>query len=111
LWRSTAKGNWEAPVRLADIYIQGRGVPANCDQALVILRSAAAKKNARARSKLGSLYAAGQCVEQDRVAAYHWMSLALQANPGSEWIDHNRQSIWSQMNDDERRRAARDRNQ
>lgn len=111
LWRATAKGNWEAPVRLADIYIQGRGVPANCDQAMVILRSAAAKKNARARSKLGSLYAAGQCVEQDRVAAYHWMSLALQANPGSEWIDHNRQSIWSQMNDDERRRAARDRNQ
>jgi hypothetical protein len=111
LWRATAKGNWEAPVRLADIYIQGRGVPANCDQAMVILRSAAAKKNARARSKLGSLYASGQCVEQDRVAAYHWMSLALQANPGSEWIDHNRQSLWSQMNDDERRRAARDRNQ
>jgi TPR repeat protein len=111
LWRATAKGNWEAPVRLADIYIQGRGVPADCDQAMVILRSAAAKKNARARSKLGSLYASGQCVQQDRVAAYHWMSLALQANPGSEWIDHNRQSLWSQMNGDERRRAARDRNQ
>ncbi len=109
LWKSTSKGNPIAPVQLAELYLAGQGVPQDCEQALVLLRSAAAKRNPRARSKLGSLYATGQCVEQDRVQAYHWMSLALQVNPGSEWVERNRQSLWAQMTADERRRAGRDR--
>ncbi|HWR36751.1 MAG TPA: zinc-ribbon domain-containing protein [Clostridia bacterium] len=107
LWKAVGKGNSEAAVRLADMYVTGRGgITQNCDQGLILLRSAASKKNARARSKLGSLYATGSCVAQDRVAAYHWMSLALQADPGSEWIAHNRNTLWQQMSSTERAQAG-----
>src|SRR5208337_636334 len=34
LWKATAKGNPDAPVRLAGMYIKGNGVPRNCEQAL-----------------------------------------------------------------------------
>ena len=107
LWKATAKGNGEAPVRLAEMYAQGRGVPRDCEQAMLLLNAAARKMNVRARSKLGSMYAAGECVPQDRVKAYKWMSAALEANPGSEWIEKNRESLMSQMTPAERQRASR----
>lgn len=107
LWKSTAKGNSDAPVRLADMYVKGEGVPKSCDQALVLLKSAAGKQNARARNRLGSLYATGTCVGRDRVQAYKWMSLALVADPGSEWAQQNRDLLWRQMTPDERSAAAK----
>ena len=33
LWKATAKGNPDAPVQLADMYIDGQGVPRSCEQA------------------------------------------------------------------------------
>lgn len=105
LWRATRNGNPDAPVRLADMYISGRGVPQNCEQATVLLRSAAAKPNARARSKLGALYATGHCVSLNRVEAYRWLSLALKADPGSEWTEHYRDRLWVQMSNSERMQA------
>ena len=39
LWKATAKGNPDAPVRLADMYVKGDGVPRSCEQALVLLNS------------------------------------------------------------------------
>jgi hypothetical protein len=107
LWKATAKGNPEAPVRLADMYIKGDGVPKSCDQALVLLKSAAAKQNARARNRLGSMYATGTCVTRDRVQAYRWLSLALVTDPGSEWAEQNRDLLWRQMTADERTAAAK----
>ena len=62
LWKATSRGNPVAPVRLADMYIKGQGVPRSCEQALVLLRSAATKENAPARNRLAALYANGTCV-------------------------------------------------
>ena len=107
LWKATSKGNGEAPVVLAEMYAQGRGVPKDCDQAMIILKAAAKKANPRARSKLGSMYAAGECVQRDRVQAYKWMSAALEANPGSEWLEKNRETLLKEMTPAERQRASR----
>jgi hypothetical protein len=43
LWKATAKGNPDAPVQLANLYINGDGVPRSCEQAMVLLKTAAAK--------------------------------------------------------------------
>jgi hypothetical protein len=107
LWKATAKGNPDAPVRLADLYIRGDGVPHDCDQALVLLKSAAAKQNARARSKLGSMYATGTCVARDRVQAYRWLNAAVATDSASDWAKQNRDMIWRQMTPAERTAAAK----
>jgi TPR repeat protein len=102
LWKATSRGNPEAPVRLADMYIKGKGVPHSCEQALVLLRSAAVKPNAPARNRLAALYANGTCVARDRVRAYEFLSSALEADPTSEWADQSRKELWNQMNASER---------
>lgn len=107
LWKATAKGNPDAPVRLADMYIKGDGVPRSCEQAMVLLKSAAGKENARARSRLGSLYATGVCVPRDRVKAYEWLSSALQVNPNGTWAQQYREQLWAQMNPQERALAQK----
>jgi hypothetical protein len=61
LWRALAKGNPEAPVELATIYEQGSGVARSCDQARILLRSAAAKGNEQARQDLQQLQHRGGC--------------------------------------------------
>ena len=102
LWKATSRGNPEAPVRLADMYIKGKGVPRSCEQALVLLRSAAAKQNAPARNRLAALYANGTCVARDRVRAYEFLSAALEADPTSEWAEQSRKEVWNQMTTAER---------
>jgi hypothetical protein len=102
LWKATAKGNPDAPVELANMYIQGDGVPRSCEQAMVLLKTAAEKENAHARNRLASMYATGTCVQRNRVEAYRWMSSALTANPNSQWAQQNRDLIWRQMTPDER---------
>lgn len=107
LWKATAKGNPDAPVQLADMYIQGDGVPRSCEQAVVLLKTAAEKENARARSRLASMYSTGTCVSRNRVEAYRWLSSALTADPNSQWAQQNRDLIWQQMSPDERALAQR----
>jgi len=102
LWKATSRGNPEAPVRLADMYIKGKGVPHSCEQALVLLRSAAVRPNAPARNRLAALYANGTCVARDRVRAYEFLSEALQADPTSEWAQRNQKDLWKQMTPAER---------
>ena len=102
LWRAISLGNTDAQVRLGEMYIYGQGGVPNCEQGVVLLRSAAQAGNGRARSKLGALYATGKCVQQDRVEAYRWLSLALASDPGSEWVATNRQMVWRQMSPSER---------
>jgi hypothetical protein len=107
LWKATSRGNPVAPVRLADMYIKGKGVPRSCEQALVLLRSEAAKDNAPARNRLAALYANGTCVARDRVRAYQLMSSALAVDPTSEWAEQNRKELWQQMTPEERTQAEK----
>jgi TPR repeat protein len=109
LWEAVKKGNSDASVKLAELYIMGRGVEKSCDQAMVLLRSASVHASSRARGKLGAMYATGECVPQDRVQAYHWMSMALAANPNSDWTERYRESIWNQMTSSEKVLAKKDR--
>ena len=107
LWKSTSRGNPDAPVRLADMYIRGNGVPKSCEQALVLLRSAAMKENAPARNRLAALYANGSCVSRDPVKAYQLMTSALAADPNSDWARENRQLLWNQMTREQRAEAGK----
>jgi TPR repeat protein len=107
LWKATAKGNSDAPVQLADMYVKGDGVPRSCEQAVVLLKTAAEKENARARNRLAAMYATGNCVPRNRVEAYRWLSSALTANPNSQWALQNRDLLWQQMTPEERGAAQR----
>jgi hypothetical protein len=55
LWGSVQAGNSKAAVALADLYLRGNGVPANCDQARVLLLVASEKNNQEAVRKLRDL--------------------------------------------------------
>jgi hypothetical protein len=109
LWKATSRGNSVAPIRLADMYIKGRGVPHSCEQALVLLRSQADQGNAPARNRLAALYLSGTCVARDRVKAYQLMSSALASDPTSEWAQQNRKELWQQMTPAERAQAEKSR--
>lgn len=63
LWASVQAGNTKAAVVLADLYIRGDGVPANCNQARVLLLVASEKSNADAIRKLRELDKAGGCAQ------------------------------------------------
>jgi TPR repeat protein len=59
LWKSIAKHNGPAMLELADLYLKGDGVPKSCDQARVLLDSAARRGMARAGQRLRNLQAFG----------------------------------------------------
>jgi TPR repeat protein len=61
LWKAIAKGNSQASVELARMYVQGIGVPRNCDQAQILLRGAAEKGNEQARLSLQRILRQGGC--------------------------------------------------
>lgn len=52
LWSAVAKGNASAEVALADLYWHGRGVVRNCDQARILLSTAARKGSTEAERRL-----------------------------------------------------------
>ena len=52
LWASVKKGNPNAAMVLADLYVWGQGVPQNCEQARVLLIAAAKHGSAEASQKL-----------------------------------------------------------
>lgn len=90
-------------------YLYGRGVPRNCDQAVIYLKAAANAGNPAARSHLGALYSSGECVARDRVAAYHWFSLASRAEPANPWLESNLNMLWRDMSPEERHRVGAER--
>lgn len=61
LWKAVGKGNARAQVELATMYQQGNGVLRSCDQAQILLRSAAAKGNAQAKLSLQEIELHGGC--------------------------------------------------
>jgi TPR repeat protein len=61
LWKAVGKGNPQASVELATMYVQGSGVVRNCDQAQILLRGAAEKGNEQARFSLQQMRLQGGC--------------------------------------------------
>ena len=59
LWKSLAKHNATATLDLADLYLKGDGVSKNCDQARILLRSAARAGMKQAGERLRHLQAFG----------------------------------------------------
>ena len=59
LWKSLAKQNANATLLLADLYLKGDGVSKNCDQARVLLDSAARSGMKQAGERLRHLEAFG----------------------------------------------------
>jgi len=55
LWASVQSGNSKAAMELAELYLQGEGVPQNCAQARVLLMMASEKRNAGAIKRLQEL--------------------------------------------------------
>ena len=55
LWRAVRKENSTATWLLADLYLQGDGVPKNCEQARLLLAAAASRGNPQAAEKLREL--------------------------------------------------------
>jgi hypothetical protein len=109
---ASRQGAYEKPeqpdsdlIAKADAYLYGRGVPRNCQQALAYLRTAANEGSPDARSKLGGLYATGNCVRLDRAEAYNWFTLARDAGSRSVWLERNRQMLWDQMTQAEKARV------
>ncbi len=86
-------------------FLYGRGVTKSCDQAVVYFRAAADAGYSAASSKLGAMYATGNCVPQDRAQAYRWMSKAASAEPANTYLARNRDMLWEQMTAAERARA------
>jgi hypothetical protein len=59
LWSAVESGNVQAALTLADLYLRGDGVPANCAQARVLLLVASKKGSAQAIKKLRELDTTG----------------------------------------------------
>jgi TPR repeat protein len=64
LWNAVSKGNSQASVELAKMYVQGSGVIRNCDQAQILLRIAAEKGNEQAKLNLQQIRRQGGCGAQ-----------------------------------------------
>lgn len=108
LKRAMAKGDPNAPVRLANMYFTGEGVRQSCQEALSLLLTAARKPNVRARNRLASMYAIGTCVQRDRVQAYRWLASSLAVDPNDTWARQNRALTWREMTPEERNVADAD---
>jgi hypothetical protein len=59
LWKSVAKQNAAAAVRLSDLYVTGDGVPQNCDQARLLLNAASRRATPGAEERIRNLPNAG----------------------------------------------------
>jgi hypothetical protein len=91
----------------AQKYLQGRGVPEDCNRGLDLLRSAAKQPNAKARVQMAALYSSGHCVTADPVQAYTWFSRAQEVEPRNKLIERNLDMLWARMSDQERQKVLR----
>lgn len=90
----------------AQQYLQGKGVPQNCEQGMLYLRAATEKNDPGAAIQMAALYSSGHCVKQDRVMAYRWFNSAHELEPANTWIQRNMDQLWAQMTSQERRLAG-----
>jgi len=92
-------------LKLAQKYIHGQGVPADCVTGMAYLRQAMKRPNYAAASQMGALYATGTCVPLNRVEAYRYFSSAMQMAPSNPYLGQERDKLYGQMTSGERRQA------
>ena len=93
----------EGMSNLGTMYLQGRGVQQDFQQALLLLRKAAEQGYAVAQNNLALMYANGQGTERDYVQAYSWLDLAADRNSAAGQL---RDRIGEQMTDSQRETAC-----
>jgi len=94
-------------LQLGEKYLYGHGVSPNCPQAVVYFKAAAEQNNAPALLHLGAIYASGQCVRQNRSAAYEYFRRAQQVDPDNQWIVKNMDMVLRDMTPQERASLSR----
>lgn len=97
----------DALLRQGESALNGRGPKQDCDEAARLIKAAAAKGNPKAWTTLGTMYSTSHCVSRDLPAAYHWLALALHAEPDNHKLALDLTSIWNQMTPAERQLATR----
>jgi len=60
--------------------LKGATACPSCEQAVVLLKTAAEKEMPARAMRLAAMYATGNCVSRNRVEAYRWVSSALATN-------------------------------
>jgi hypothetical protein len=88
-------------------YLYGNGVPQNCALARKNLALAAERKNARALSLMGGMYATGHCAPRDLPTAYGWFAQALRVDPANHRVEDELSLIWKQMTPSEKQIALK----
>lgn len=85
-WRPLAEqGDRTAQHHLAWLYLIGRGVPQNDEEAIRWFRKAAEQGDSDAQTNLGSLYLLGDRIPQDYTEALKWLlAAASQGNPAAQ---------------------------
>lgn len=85
-WRPLAEGgDRTAQHHLAWLYLIGRGVPQDDEEALRWFRKAAEQGDSDAQTNLGSLYLLGDRIPQDYTEALKWLRpAAAQGNPTAQ---------------------------
>jgi cytoskeletal protein RodZ len=104
---NAADDNGDALFHKGEGYLYGRGGPENCDEAVKNLKAASAKRNAKARSTFGTMYATGHCVPRDLPTSYSWFALALRADPNNQILEKDLTAIWNRMTPPERQMATK----
>jgi len=95
------------PVAEAQKYIDGTGVPQNCDRGLRLLKPLAEHANPRAMIQMGALYSAGLCTPRDLPTAYRWFALALRKDPDNQSVQTDLEKLWGEMTQPERQLAIK----
>lgn len=87
IWEDLAdNGHAEAQFRLAELYHQGLGTPADIEQAIHWYTRAAQQEHVDAQNSLGIIFADGDGVETDVATALKWYRLAArQGDPGAQF--------------------------
>lgn len=75
-WRPLAEqGDAGDQFNLGLLYLDGRGVPLDLEQAVKWFTRAAEQDYEKAQLNLGAMYGAGQGVKRDYVQAYKWLNI------------------------------------
>ncbi len=97
----------ESPAAQGERYLYGNGVPQDCALARKNLAIAAERKNSRALTLMGTMYATGHCAPRDLPTAYNWFAQALRTDPSNRRIEDDLSLIWKQMTPSEKQIALK----